>query len=310
MRLFNFFFALKLQPNKSIVKVMIEIKKYKSFAKIQLQNRWTVPVLMTLIIGAILRLFSLPSDIHMLKELSSGAFNQADNLNLSQLLNLITQSSSGKSTFIDFILSLIELSVQFILTYGAIYVYIAMSRSPEQVPFSTFFEGLSNWSRGLLTGLYLLLRIFLWGLIAIPAVTVCVTLVTIINQNSSSEYAVAIVPIVLLLGMIPAFIKAFAYSQTYYLAVEYQNLPITEALKLSIKLTDGHKMDIFLVWLSFIGWFLLGTITFGIANLWITPYVRMTMTNVYHALLKEALENEKINPEDLKQECKENQEMD
>ena len=310
MRLFNFFFTLKLQPNKSIVKVMIEIKKYKSFAKIQLQNRWTVPVLMTLIIGAILRLFSLPSDIHMLKELSSGAISQADNLNLSQLLNLITQSSSGKSTFIDFILSLIELSVQFILTYGAIYVYIAMSRSPEQVPFSTFFEGLSNWSRGLLTGLYLLLRIFLWGLIAIPAVTVCVTLVTIINQNLSSEYAVAIVPIVLLLGMIPAFIKAFAYSQTYYLAVEYQNLPITEALKLSIKLTDGHKMDIFLVWLSFIGWFLLGTITFGIANLWITPYVRMTMTNVYHALLKEALENEKINPEDLKQECKENQEMD
>ena len=110
--------------------------------------------------------------------------------------------------------------------------------------------------------------------------------------------------------MIPAFIKAFAYSQTFYLAAEYQNLKITDALRLSIKLTDGHKLDILLADLSFIGWFLLGIITFGIANLWITPYFRMSMTNVYHALLKEALENEKIKPEELKQECRENQEMD
>ncbi len=289
---------------------MIDIKKYKSFAKIQLQNRWTVPVLMTLIIGAILRIFSLPSDIKLLKDVTSGAFSQAGNLNLRQIFQLFTESSSGKSTFLDFILSLIELSVQFILTYGALSVYLAMSRSPEQVPFSTFFEGLSNWSRGLLTGLYLTLRIFLWGLIAIPVVSIYIILLTITNVNISGGIAGAITPIILIIGMIPAFIKAFAYSQTFYLAAEYQNISITEALKLSIKLTDGHKMDILLADLSFIGWFLLGFISFGIANLWIAPYFRMSMTNVYHALLKEALENEKIKPEELKQECRENQEMD
>lgn len=289
---------------------MIDIKKYKSFAKIQLQNRWTVPVLMTLIIGAILRIFSLPSDIKLLKDVTSGAFSQAGNLSLRQVLQLFTESSSGTNTLLDFILSLIELSVQFILTYGALSVYLAMSRSPEQIPFSTFFEGLSNWSRGLLTGLYLTLRIFLWGLIAIPVVSIFIILLTITNINISGGIVGAITPIILIIGMIPAFIKAFAYSQTFYLAAEYQNLKITDALRLSIKLTDGHKLDILLADLSFIGWFLLGIITFGIANLWITPYFRMTMTNVYHALLKEALENEKIKPEELKQECKENQETD
>lgn len=289
---------------------MIDIKKYKNFAKIQLQNRWQVPVLMTLIIGLILRLFSLPSDIHMLKELTSGAFSQAENLSFSQLMQLFTDSSSGKNTFIDFILSLIELCVQFILTYGALHVYLAMSRSPEQIPFSNFFEGLSNWSRGLLTGLYLLLRVFLWGLIAIPVVSLFIVFLTITNSNLSGEMIATLSTIVLLLGMIPAFIKAYAYSQTFYLAAEYQNIKITDALKLSIKLTDGHKMDVFMASLTFIGWFILGTITLGIANLLITPYYRMAMTNVYHSLLKEALENEKIKPEDLKQEWNENQEMD
>ena len=289
---------------------MIDIKKYKSFAKIQLQNRWTVPILMTLIIGVIIRLFSLPSDIQMIKEFTSGSLSQAGNLSLSQIFQLLTEPSSGQNTFIDFILSLIELSVQFILTYGALCVYIAMSRSPEQVPFTSFFEGLSNWSRGLLTGLYLTLRIFLWGLIAVPVLSAFFILLTIANINLSSQIIVTLSPIILLLGMIPAFIKAFAYSQTFYLAAEYQNLKITDALKLSIKLTDGHKMDIFLAELSFIGWFLLGFITFGIANLFVAPYFRMSMANVYHALLKEALENEKIKPEELKQECKENQETD
>ncbi len=40
-------------------------------------------------------------------------------------------------------------------------------------------------------------------------------------------------------------------------------------------------------------------LTFGFVDLFVTPYYRMTMTNVFHALMKNALENEIIKPEDL-----------
>ena len=46
---------------------MFERKKYKSFALQQLKNRWTVPVLMTLITTVILEIFNIPAVIGMLR---------------------------------------------------------------------------------------------------------------------------------------------------------------------------------------------------------------------------------------------------
>ncbi|MBO4858150.1 MAG: DUF975 family protein [Treponema sp.] len=292
---------------------MIETKKYKGFAKIQLENRWKVPVIITVIILLVNRLLSLPSDIQMMKNLSLDSLSQFEGMSFSQLLdyfyNAPTPSSGNAAT--DILLSIIQLAIQFILTFGAISVYLTMSRSPEPVSFSAFLEGLSNWSRGLLTGFYCALRIFLWALITIPIIVVYAFILAVFSGYAPPTNTTVITTTILMfLGMIPAFIKGISYSQMMYIAAEYQNVSIKDTLTLSVKLTDGHKVDIVLAWLSFIGWFLLSFITLGIADLWVTPYFRMTMTNVYHALLKEALENGKISPEDLKQECEVNQEMD
>ena len=302
---------LKSKRNKSIVKVMIETKKYKSFAKIQLQNRWKVPVIITVIILLVNRLLNLPSDIQLLNSLSPESLSQLEGMSISQMFDYLSSTQTSGNATTDFLLTIIQLAIQFILTFGAINVYLAMSRSPEQVPFSSFLEGLSNWSRGLLTGLYCTLRVFLWALISIPIIVVYAFIIALFSGFAPATSTVVITTTILMfLGMIPAFIKSISYSQMMYIAAEYQNVSIKDTLTLSIKLTEGHKVDIVLAWLSFIGWFLLSFITLGIADLWITPYFRMTMTNVYHALLKEALENGKISPEDLKQECEVNQEMD
>ncbi len=44
----------------------------------------------------------------------------------------------------------------------------------------------------------------------------------------------------------------------------------------------GHKMDLFVLGLSFIGWAILGAITLGIAYIWIVPYMSATMINFYN----------------------------
>ena len=84
-----------------------------------------------------------------------------------------------------------------------------------------------------------------------------------------------------LLLIIPGIIKAYAYSMTFFILAENKGMPVLEAITLSRKMMNGHKMDLFLLFLSFIGWFILTGITFGIAGIWVYPYFSATLTNFY-----------------------------
>ena len=84
-----------------------------------------------------------------------------------------------------------------------------------------------------------------------------------------------------LLLIIPGIVKAYAYSMTFFILAENKGMSVLEAITLSRKMMDGHKMDLFLLFLSFIGWFLLVVITFGIAGIWVYPYFYATVTNFY-----------------------------
>ena len=62
-------------------------------------------------------------------------------------------------------------------------------------------------------------------------------------------------------------------------------------MNISKKITNGHKWDLFVLDLSFLGWELLGALSYGVGNLWITPYISMTKINAYHAMLKQAVDS-------------------
>ena len=87
-----------------------------------------------------------------------------------------------------------------------------------------------------------------------------------------------------LLLFVPGVIKAISYSQATFIMLENPNMDIMTAIKESQKMMDGHKMEYFVLDLSFILWMLLIAVTFGIASLWVTPYMQITMVNYYYAL--------------------------
>lgn len=91
-----------------------------------------------------------------------------------------------------------------------------------------------------------------------------------------------------LLFVIPGIIKAIAYSQAMYIVAENPGMSARAALKQSEAMMQGHKMDYFILGLSFIGWILLCSITFGIAYIWVGPYMNATMVNFYKDLKGEA----------------------
>ena len=87
-----------------------------------------------------------------------------------------------------------------------------------------------------------------------------------------------------LLFYIPGIIKGISYSMSMYILAENKGKSARECIEESKAMTEGHKMELFVLGLSFIGWMLLGMITCGIAYIWILPYMQATYANAYNLL--------------------------
>ena len=85
-----------------------------------------------------------------------------------------------------------------------------------------------------------------------------------------------------LLLVIPGIVKAYSYSMAMYILAENPEMGAREAISLSKKMMNGHKMELFVLELSFIGWILLSIITFGIATIWAIPYISAATANFYN----------------------------
>lgn len=90
-----------------------------------------------------------------------------------------------------------------------------------------------------------------------------------------------------LLFIVPGIIKSFSYSMAPYIWAENKDIGALEAIERSRKMMDGHKMDLFVFNLSFLGWIFLGCITFGLAFIYTEPYIQTATVNFYKAIKPE-----------------------
>ena len=87
-----------------------------------------------------------------------------------------------------------------------------------------------------------------------------------------------------LLLYIPGIIAMYRYSQAYYILAENPEKGIMDCINESKDLMVGHKMDKFVLDLSFILWYLLICVTCGIAALYVAPYVSITEAAFYNSV--------------------------
>lgn len=128
--------------------------------------------------------------------------------------------------------------------------YLKMYRG-ERIVIGDLFSGFQNFGRSLGGILWMDLWVFLWSLLFI----------------------------------VPGIIKSIAYSMTPYILADRPDVSPTDALKLSMAMTDGHKGELFVMYLSFIGWNLVTLVTFGIAGIFfVDPYYSATSAGFYQEL--------------------------
>ena len=138
---------------------------------------------------------------------------------------------------------------------------ILEGRTCRLVPLSHFFflKAVKRWNRTAMTLLYATLCEWLWSL-------------TIAG----------------------GFIKHYSYFAVPFIAAENPDVSPKEALQLSRRMMDGHKWDCFLLDLSFLGWRLLGFLSFGVTEvLWSVPY-RMAAYTEYYVNLREMAKSQAI----------------
>jgi uncharacterized membrane protein len=172
--------------------------------------------------------------------------NWAITIGITLLLGVIANAAGGSAYVFPFIGGVFSLFINSAVYMGTIIFCLNLIKTNEAV-FMDGFKGfeyiLKATGAMALTGVF----IFLWSLLFI----------------------------------IPGIIKSYSYSQTLYLLAENPDMKVMDAIDASRRMMDGAKGKLFTLHLSFIGWFLLSVITFGVGFLWLIPYFSVSMAAFY-----------------------------
>ncbi|TFE23999.1 DUF975 family protein [Cohnella luojiensis] len=136
------------------------------------------------------------------------------------------------------------------LTFGLVSFYLLISRG-EKPETSVLFSGFNRFVNTFLLSLLMSIFTILWTLLLI----------------------------------VPGIIAALRYSQAYYILRDNPEIGAMEAIRRSKALMDGQKGKLFMLTLSFIGWFLLTILTLGIGILWLAPYVYTAFGHFHNSLI-------------------------
>ncbi len=138
------------------------------------------------------------------------------------------------------------------LSYGLIKVILkAVREQDSKVELGDLFKGFTeDFVGNFLTGLLVTLFTFLWSL----------------------------------LFVIPGIVKMYSYSMALYIKTDHPEYTAKQCIDESRKMMNGHKMELFLLQLSFIGWMFVGALCLGVGTLWVNAYMQTATACFYEEL--------------------------
>lgn len=150
---------------------------------------------------------------------------------------------------------LVAILVIYPMTFSLVKLFLGFVRGEQQLYVGGVFSAFKAPCYGKSVGLYLLISIytFLWALLLI----------------------------------VPGIIKSLAYSLAPYVLADNPELTADQAINRSMAMMKGHKMDLFLMVLGYVGFGLLSLLALGIPLLWLHPYYQTVMAKFYEEVKSE-----------------------
>ena len=125
-------------------------------------------------------------------------------------------------------------------------------RRGEEMPYVTLFDGFSFAGKIILLSIVQYIFVFLWTLLFI----------------------------------VPGIVAAYRYRFAILNLCENPEIGVMEAINMSKAQTAGFKWQLFVLDLSFIGWALLASLTLGILNIWLLPYIAQSNIAFFQEIKK------------------------
>lgn len=107
------------------------------------------------------------------------------------------------------------------------------------------------------------------------------------QQNRTIEWGLAMLA-THIIGLAICLPLSLALAQTFFLLLDFPGHSAKELISQSMRLMKGHKWQLFHIQLSFLPLLLLSFLSLGIGNLWVTPYLYMTMALFFLDIMKPA----------------------
>lgn len=173
---------------------------------------------------------------------------------IANLVSSITSVITVENESVALIITIGGGVLAFIMQIGLV-KYMINFITDKQYTIELLFSKFKDWKQVIVVYFYQFINIFLWTLLFI----------------------------------IPGIIKGYAYSLVTYILADNSEIGSKEVLKLSEEMMNGHKMQLFTLELSFVGWHLLAILTLGILEIWLIPY-QQTATTKFLLDVKESYE--------------------
>jgi len=144
------------------------------------------------------------------------------------------------------------------MAYGLSFIFLKQRRDGEKMNIGDLFSGFSSdFGQTFLIGLMTTIFCALWSLLLV----------------------------------IPGIVKYYAYSMSYYIKADHPEYSWRECINASKEMMRGHKWEKFVLDLSFLGWYIVGALIFGIGTLWVVPYHTAAAAVFYDNLATPALKS-------------------
>ena len=99
--------------------------------------------------------------------------------------------------------------------------------------------------------------------------------------------------------IVGGIIKRYSYFLVPYIVAENPDINGKDAIKLSSDMMYGHKMECFILDVSFIGWELLSMFTLGLSNLFFTDAYKVAVFSEYYVRIRKEAIDKNIKNTDL-----------
>lgn len=265
-------------------------KNLKQIAKASLKGRWALAIVVTFLNIVLLMVPDLLNRQYKMERLmnlmhENRLFLDYDLYNYASSISVIKVSLLWRM-FI-WIINLIFVGA---LSFGIARFFIKLVRR-NNPKIENLFDGFKILGTTILTHIVLSIFKFLWYALAAIVIILLGVVGTFVFNNptyTEGQLITSILGFITLASIIYIGVSIFLnrYALTYYILSDNSSLEVMDSINKSVELMKGNKIRLFLLYLSFIGWYVLGMVSFGIGFIWILPYVEATIAEFYNSLAR------------------------